>query len=195
MFAELSARLAELHPQRIVADAFATLAGPLPAVDPPEVPAFLQAMEPWLNQRSDEIFDPFRRCSIPLRQHVWRRNASYTDSQFLEHYAYTEILGPRGRVVKEDYALGLLALAPRTLYPAHLHPADESYIVLAGRADWQVAEGPWCEEPPGAIRHHPSTVPHAMRTGAEPLLAAWLWSGNIAEPARLVAPSPGGVAD
>ena len=30
----------------------------------------------------------------------------------------------------------------------------------------------------GEVIHHPSNVSHAMRTGAEPLLAIYLWRGG-----------------
>ncbi len=188
MPADLAARLADLHPHSIVTDALAALRSPLPEAPPSAMPAFLVAIDGWLRERSETLFDPFRTCAIPLSRHTWRRNATYRDPRLLERYAYTEILGPNGRVVRANYALGLLALAPRTLYPEHAHPADESYIILAGEAEWRAAARPWRRQPPGAVVHHPSGVAHAMRTLDEPLVAVWLWSGRLDEPARMVAP-------
>ena len=48
------------------------------------------------------------------------------------------------------------------------------------------AAEPWQERPPASVITHASMEPHAMRTGAEPLLAAYLWRDHLHEPARLV---------
>jgi mannose-6-phosphate isomerase-like protein (cupin superfamily) len=116
----------------------------------------------------------------------WRQNANYTDSHFLRGYGYCELLGPAGHWRSDRLSLGLLLLAPRLTYPEHVHPATEIYVVLSGHAQWQQGDRPWQERPPASVITHASLEPHTMRTGAEPLLAAYLWRDHLDEPARLL---------
>jgi hypothetical protein len=114
---------------------------------------------------------------------VWRQNPTYRDVSFLARYAYCEL------VCGAHLTAGLLALAPDTHYPAHAHPAEEVYHLLAGKSEWRRGDEPWTHRLPGARIEHPSNVPHAMRALSEPLLALYLWRGAIAEPARLTSSS------
>ena len=117
----------------------------------------------------------------------WRQNPSYAGAEFLDGYAYCELLGPSGHWVHPRLALGLLLLGPEVTYPEHAHPAEEIYAVIAGRAQWRQADDVWRLRIPGEIVHHASMEPHAMRTTDEPLLAAYLWQDHLHEGARLLA--------
>jgi hypothetical protein len=64
---------------------------------------------------------------------------------------------------------------------------DRDLWIPAGEAEWQKGEEPWRREPPGAVIRHESMMPHATRTLAEPLLAAYLWRGDLATHARIIA--------
>ena len=70
-------------------------------------------------------------------------------------------------------------IAPHTVYPAHSHPAIELYLVVSGTAIWQAGGAPATPQPPGSAILHPSGIPHAMITGAEPLLALFTWRGDL----------------
>ena len=96
-----------------------------------------------------------------------------------ERIAFAPIIGGQG-VLNDDKAhLGLTLIAPETHYPIHSHPAIETYLVLAGIADWRLEGKPFERQPPGALIWHHSGVGHAMRTGAEPLLALYIWRGDL----------------
>jgi hypothetical protein len=116
----------------------------------------------------------------------WRQNASYSDEHFLRGYGYCELLGPGGHWRSDRLALGLLLLGPQLTYPEHAHPATEVYVVLSGRAQWRQADRVWRTRPPASVIEHASMEPHAMCTGAEALLAAYLWRDHLHEPARLL---------
>lgn len=131
---------------------------------------------------------------------AWRQTYSVQDldAAFLDNYAWSEILGTSGPVAAARIACGLLLLGPATHYPRHRHEAEEIYLPLSGTAAWQQGEAPWLDRMPGTPIHHAREEPHAMRTGAGPLLALYLWrSANLAQKARLDAvterhtPSPG----
>ena len=115
----------------------------------------------------------------------WRRNAAYSNSEFLDGYGYCELIGPAGHVREAAFALGLLLLAPHVTYPEHAHPARETYVVVAGHAQWRQGDRVWRIRVPGERIEHAANEPHAMRTEAEPLLAAYLWHDHLHEGARL----------
>jgi quercetin dioxygenase-like cupin family protein len=81
--------------------------------------------------------------------------------------------------------MGVLLLAPGTLYPSHRHPAVEIYCALDGEAEWWREGEGWRRLPPGSLIHHPSGIAHAMRAGALPLIALYLWRGDLATTAVL----------
>lgn len=122
----------------------------------------------------------------------WTQNPNYRRSppstDFLDNYGYAVLAGPPdgppALALCENLALGVLLLGPRTHYPLHHHPAAEIYIPL-NDALWWCGEGPWRDQQPGTVIHHAPNVPHATRAGATPLLALYLWRGELATHARL----------
>ena len=122
---------------------------------------------------------------------AWQRNPNYgEDPHLLANYGYAEIASPSGLFATERCAFGFLLLGPGTLSAAHAHPAMELYYVVGGTAGWWKQGEDWCERPPGSLIHHPSGAAHAMRTGAQPLLALYTWLGDLATPSRLVPREP-----
>jgi len=43
-------------------------------------------------------------------------------------------LDPKGPIPAPDVRLGLVYMRPNSYYPLHLHDADETYAIIAGRA-------------------------------------------------------------
>lgn len=119
---------------------------------------------------------------------AWRQTytAQDFDAAFLDNYGWSEIFGVSGPIASERIACGFLILGPATYYPRHRHEAEEIYLPLSGTAAWQQGDSVWRDRPPGTLIHHAGDEPHAMRTGAHPLLALYLWRGaNLAHKARL----------
>jgi hypothetical protein len=127
----------------------------------------------------------------------WTQNPNYRraapSADFLDNYGYAVLAGPAdgppALACHDKLAFGVLMLGPRTHYPLHHHPAAEVYIPL-NPAKWWRGEGPWREQAPGTVIHHPPNIPHATRTGETPLLALYLWCGELATHARLTENSP-----
>jgi hypothetical protein len=109
----------------------------------------------------------------------WRQTytAGEIGVEFLQNYAWCEILGPKALQPSLRIACGFLLLGPHTLYPRHRHAAEEIYLPLSGTAQWQQGDGDWRRRAPGALIHHLGEEPHAMRTADAPLLALYLWRG------------------
>jgi hypothetical protein len=122
------------------------------------------------------------------RELDWRQTYARADfgERFLENYGFSEWIGERGAFASDAVACGVLILGPKTEYPAHSHEAEELYLPLAGHAWWQSGKSDWRLRPPGKWIHHTSWTTHAMRTEAEPLLAAYVWrAGDLTAKSRI----------
>jgi len=149
------------------------------AVDARTLPALR-----WLTALNTEVPADCERLVAALRRSAarlaWRQTYTAQDigSEFLDNYAWTELIGERGPVSSHTLACGLLLLGPGTVYPSHWHAAEELYVPLSATASWQQGDGVWREQPPGTLIYHASNEPHAIRVGTDPLLAAYLWRGG-----------------
>lgn len=90
-----------------------------------------------------------------------------------------ELVGPDGAVSDKSVRVGLLYSDPHVDYPLSSHAGEETYLVLAGTAEWRLVDTDYAAQPPGALVHHPSWKPHGRRTLSEPFLGAWRWSGDL----------------
>jgi hypothetical protein len=138
-----------------------------------------------LLDRTTELSSPsFRPLAALVAKHrnELRWGQTYTPADFGQHfidnYGWLEVFGTRGHFANDQMAGGLLILGPNIVYPDHHHVAEEIYIPLTGGTEWRKGEGGFVPRAAGEVIHHPSNVNHAMRTGAEPLLALYLWRGG-----------------
>ena len=118
----------------------------------------------------------------------WRQNPNYAGDSAMADYAYCELIGPSGFFAGNDFLLGLMIVGPERIYRDHLHKAPELYWLLTGPTDWSHAHGPYQAHEAGDTLWHPSNLVHATRTLHRPLLAAWAWTHDVAEPARYAEP-------
>lgn len=125
-------------------------------------------------------------------QLAWQQNANYSDAAmgcdgYMDNYAYAELVGPGGLWPGSDFRMGLLLLGPHLHYREHSHAAPELYWLLTGPSEWKSASGDFRSRGQGATIWHPPHVVHATRTGTNPLLALYIWTSDVGQPARLVA--------
>jgi hypothetical protein len=119
----------------------------------------------------------------------WRQTYGAADfgADFLHGYGWTELIGLRGPIPSTQVAVGFLLLGSGITYPPHAHEAVELYLPLSGTALWQHGAGAFAPVPPGMPIRHDSWVPHAMQTGDQPLLAAYVWrGGDLAAKSQIV---------
>lgn len=94
-------------------------------------------------------------------------------------FAVVSIVGPGAMIEASGVRGGLFMQRTGCYYPLHAHAAEETYAMLAGEAEWTVGDGAPVTLGPGSFSFHPADAPHATRTRAQPILAAWRWSGDI----------------
>ncbi|WP_119459107.1 dimethylsulfonioproprionate lyase family protein [Rhodospirillaceae bacterium SYSU D60014] len=196
---------ATTHADAVAVDEFARLASVLrtgSSQAEAAMPGILPVCRFW-----DEALDRAADGPAVLAGHLralgpslrWTQNPNYRhrppDPAFLENYGYAVIAGPAGDdkpeaarplVAADALAVGVLLLGPGTYYPAHHHPASEIYCIVSGDAEWRRGDTPWRRQPPGAVVHHAPNLSHATRARAEPLLAVYLWRGDLATCATLL---------
>jgi hypothetical protein len=133
---------------------------------------------------------PLMRLLADGRQGLlWGQTYSAADfgAAFLDNYGWTELFGTRGPFVCDSMAGGFLVLGPETIYPDHFHVAEEVYVPLTPGTLWRKGAEDFVARAAGEVIHHPSQMPHAMRTRREPLLALYLWrGGDLAQKSAIV---------
>ena len=111
---------------------------------------------------------------------AWMPLTEMYDDSLDADQAFGMVVGPWGSPISaRDCGFGLLLMGPNILYPRHHHVAREVYYVISGTADWMRGDEDWAPRAPGSAIYHPSEVPHATRTGPEPLLAVASWISDL----------------
>ena len=96
-----------------------------------------------------------------------------------ERFAFSRLVGPKGHVYADDFALGLVLFAPNCTYPEHRHPnISESYIVVAGQMS-QNDSGVF--RPPSLLYNPPGHTHHITTGNHSPCLLLYVWIGDPAD--------------
>ncbi len=139
-----------------------------------------------LMMRDDGLFSDkfsgFRDAFVaagPLAQ--WRETYKGTDigQDFMDRFGCYALIGDGGPWVSSGMS-GFVVYMPAGLhYPWHHHPAEEMYLVLAGRAEFH-REGEASEIlNAGDTMFHASNQPHGMTTHDHPVMAYVVWRNNL----------------
>ncbi|MBT3557772.1 MAG: cupin domain-containing protein [Rhodospirillales bacterium] len=94
-----------------------------------------------------------------------------------------QIIGPKGRLSHDSLRAGIFVLAPNFEYLMHSHEALELYYVHSG--NMHVQNGTDAEKRavgPGDYSVTPSSVPHALHIGDEPVVILYIWTGALTAP-------------
>lgn len=113
------------------------------------------------------------------RELAWTHGDRILPAGFHLQRCFVELAGPDGMAPHPSVRFGLYLQQPGTYYASHSHEAVEHYLPISGTALWQRGDAEFVAQPPGTLIAHASLEPHAMRTLGEPLLALWIWTGNL----------------
>lgn len=90
-------------------------------------------------------------------------------------YHYVEVIGPSGHFPSADIAGGIMFLPANTELPNHRVAAQMLLIPLANGAEFSVDKKPFIKRKSGEILFHESNESVALKSGATPMLVAYVW--------------------
>lgn len=112
----------------------------------------------------------------------WVPPQTSSDPAYVAHShkkVHVELIGPGGLVPSDGIRLGLYGIGPQSEYGLRTHPAEEVFVMMAGRVLWKRGEAPYLMHGPGERSYHPSMLPHATRTEEMAFMSVYVWSGDI----------------
>ena len=141
----------------------------------------------YSNQNS---IDLCRKLAAINEKLLWTEAPRGVISTFMDdNHATVHIAGLDYGFFAGQLKFGAFLLAPNTIYPLHSHAAEEIYIPVSGSGYWRLRDSSYKMQKPGSVVHCQSWLPHAIRSGNEPLLMLWAWFGNTSFNAYKIEPN------
>lgn len=109
----------------------------------------------------------FMECAASL---LWQKRIVGNSA-----YHYVEVIGPIGHFPSSDIAGGILYLPANTQLPNHRVVAETLLIPLAGDAEFSADKKQLEPQKSGAILFQESNESVAFKSGATPVLIAYVW--------------------
>ena len=112
---------------------------------------------------------------------IWRETYKGTNigNDFLDKFACYEIIGRDAPFASNKMRSFVIYQPPGVYYPWHQHPAEEIYVVLAGKAKFSLEKSTSRILNPGDHAFHPSNQPHALETLSHPVMAYVGWRNEF----------------
>ena len=112
---------------------------------------------------------------------IWRETYKGTNigNDFLDKFACYEIIGRDAPFASNKMRSFVVYQPPGVYYPWHQHPAEEIYVVLAGKAKFSLEKTAARILNPGDHAFHPSNQPHALETLSHPVMAYVVWRNGF----------------
>ncbi len=107
----------------------------------------------------------------------WRETCKHTKvgQDFLDRFGCFTIIGPEGGFQSGQLWAWAVYMPLHIYYPWNEHPAEESYLVIAGEAEFMRAGQAPRFLNPGDVIFHAAQQPHALQTHEAGVLAQRLW--------------------
>ena len=112
---------------------------------------------------------------------IWRETYKGTNigNDFLDKFACYEIIGRDAPFASNKMRSFVIYQPPGVYYPWHQHPAEEIYVVLAGKAKFSLEKTAARILNSGDHAFHPSNQPHALETLSHPVMAYVVWRNGF----------------
>ena len=165
--------------ESIEANAITALKNASPVIDWPDQNTPLSA--PFLDVMGQDDAHPICHMIKDLPFH-WTPPETSKDLLYHQHSlfkAHVELIGPTGLVPSTSIRMGLYGMMPHSEYGIRTHPAEETYVMLAGNAFWKVGDDGYRQRFAGERSYHPSMIPHATKTTEAAFMSIYIWDGDI----------------
>lgn len=149
--------------------------GPVPRLQHPTLD--------YLHSLAEQITNPQMHTAVKHLDWGQVYQGGGIENNLAEGMFAAQAAGTYGVYAAQNIATGLFLLAPNVFYPLHTHAAREVYHCLAGEieiihrvndAAFTLHTNQSSETPSGRL--------HSLRTGAAPVLLAYIWTGDITAP-------------
>lgn len=137
-------------------------------------PPFLEAMA---QPNAHPVCKLISEAALPWAPPKTSGNAQYIKDSLCK--AHVEILGPGGLVRSDAVRIGLYGMMPNSAYGIRTHPAEETYIMLAGEAWWKRDNNEYVVSVAGERSYHPSMMEHGTRTESQAFMSIYAWVGDL----------------
>ena len=117
-------------------------------------------------------------ASVAAVRAPWQEASRGVPEFFAGGYAYASLVDEAPPASDDPVRMGLLLQRAEIAYPGHAHDAEEFYFILSGEAHWRIDTQEFTARQ-GNLIHHPPCAIHAMETANAPLLALWVWRGEL----------------
>ncbi len=149
----------------------------IPSPTPTTCPTMIQCLERATAQIPvDHELGP--QVALIAPQAPWHEASRGVPEFFPGGYGAAYLVNEVSAPIDDPIRLGLLLQQDHIAYPGHAHDAEEFYFILSGQARWRIDDGEFDISAVDLI-HHPPAAIHAMETAKEPLLAVWVWRGQL----------------
>jgi len=134
------------------------------------------------NEFFDTQYQPLCEAVVAAgAQARWRETYKHTKvgQDFLDRFGCFTIIGPEGAFQSGQLWAWAVYMPPHLYYPWHEHPAEESYLVIAGEAEFMRAGQAPRFLNPGDVIFHAAQQPHALQTHEAGVLALVFWRNGF----------------
>ncbi len=111
----------------------------------------------------------------------WRETYKDTDigDDFMSRFGCYCLIGDGGAFHSDQMRAWIVYMPARLPYPFHHHPAEETYLILAGKAVFHAYGTASKTLRAGDTVFHTKNQPHATETHDQPMLALVLWRNGF----------------
>lgn len=170
------------HPGvRCFQDAIANWGTEWTAITPQHLPA-ADMLSETLSHTTEETHALVALFEAEKATRKWEQSYTAADNlvgdDMLAGYGFAEVIGKFGPFLSTRVRSGIGVWGPDIIYPPHRHQAEEVYVVLAGEAEFVLAQGndqSRTTRSAGEVIHVPSLRTHGFRTRDKPLVVFYIW--------------------
>ena len=139
--------------------------------------AYLSELDASALPLAAPLYKALKRAIPAIRWQVSYTAADGFGDDYLNNYAWCDVIGPEGVFLSGSYRIGFGYWRKGIQYPTHAHEPEEIYLPLAGNGVFTTGDTTPRRCGPGEVVHHTPFLPHSIDMSEGPLLVLFLWHG------------------